>query len=201
MKDFFVYYKIPLWIVILFFMAFQLWNFYVQNKLFKNNESLKNELAEQQVLLKEQVENRQYTSQKRFDLELDIYKEMFDSLINAYDDFSVLMPMLDIGFLDEESKKKVMLERRKHFVESFDRFSKVRRSFAPFYDKKTRMTLEEISKYMMDQDRYFQYTYMMPEMKTFAQQHLSEIHQNNLNVRMLVDKVTMQVSVHLKSEI
>ncbi|MGA3435570.1 hypothetical protein ACA590_11610 [Lactiplantibacillus plantarum] len=201
MKDFLVYYKIPLWLALVLLFAFQAWNFYIQKKLSQSNTSLKSALDNQQLLLKEQVENRQYTSQKRFDLEVEIYKELFNSLITASDDFSALMPLLDTSFPDEKSKKKEITNRWKIFNDSFNTFSKVRRAYAPFYAEEVRLTLNEISDCMMDQGKYFRYMHFMPDMKPFAQKHWSDIDQNNKNVRLLVNKATKQVSNHMKSKI
>ena len=185
MKDFFVLYKIPLWMVIIGSVVVQGWNFYQQHRLAKDN-----------LKLKSKIDEKQYISQQSFDLELKMYTKLFDALIDAFDDFSELMPIIDYTFSDEDAE---MQRRAENMKKSFNHFAKIRRSYAPFYNKEIRETLNEISKYMQQQVRYFEWLHFNPQMKEYAQSKAKEINQNAINVKMLVDKVTKQTTEYLEN--
>ena len=171
--------------VIIGFAVVQGWNFYQQYRLDQNN-----------LKLKSKIDEKQYVSQQSFDLELKMYTKLFDALIDAFDDFLELIPSIDYTFPDEDAE---MRRRAENMEKSFNHFAKIRRSYAPFYNKEIRETLNEISKYMRQQALYFQYLHFDPQMEPYVQSKVKEMHQNTVNVRLLVDKVTKQTTDYLKN--
>lgn len=114
--------------------------FYYQNKkkeqlektIEKQKGQINSELTKQQgqinseiETLKQKLNDKSHISQKKFDLELDIYKKLSYSIVNSYDDSSFLLPTFDQVPQDENEKIKLMKDREDEFVKSFNDFSKV----------------------------------------------------------------------------
>ncbi len=118
--------------------------------------------------LKQKLNDKSHVSQKRFDLELEIYRELSKSLVEAYDTSNLLQPIMDNLPEKTDEKLKIMKKRDTEFAQAFNNFSKIRREDAPFYSKDVNSELEMISKSMSELHDLFTYRWFMESMRDFA---------------------------------
>lgn len=118
--------------------------------------------------MRHQLSDKSHISQKRFDLELEIYKDLSKSLIAAYDASSLLQPIMDSLPEKSDDQLVVMRQRNKDFVQAFNDFSRASRENAPFYSESVSKKLESISKDMNELFNLFTYRWFEPGMKAYA---------------------------------
>ncbi|AYM03686.1 hypothetical protein [Levilactobacillus yiduensis] len=149
--------------------------------------------------VKQQLNDKSHISQKRFDLELEVYKDLSKSLVAAYDSSSLLQPIMDSLPEKPEEQLEVMKHREKDFVQAFNDFSRVRRENAPFYSENISKKLESISKDMNELHNLFTYKWFIPEMKAHAVGMNGM--QRNLDLHESIKNETNQITTEIRGRL
>ena len=102
----------------------------------KEIEKYKSELNFELEKLKTKNESVIYRSKVQFDLEIEIYRKLFDELYDFTNDSYSLYPTFDTLPFEKEEQQALFLKRYEKYVESFNSFNMVLAKNAPFIPKK-----------------------------------------------------------------
>ncbi|MFC6288783.1 hypothetical protein [Levilactobacillus angrenensis] len=161
----------------------------------RDAEHSRKETEKELESMRHQLSDKSHISQKRFDLELEIYKDLSKSLIAAYDASSLLQPIMDSLPEKPDDQLAVMKQRDEDFVQAFNDFSRVRRENAPFYSGSVNNKLESITKSMNGLHNLFTYKWFMPSMRKYAT-NVAGLEKNldlHETLKSEVDNVTVEI--------
>ena len=120
--------------------------------LMKKMESEFNEKLEK---LKSGLEKRNYISKARFDLEIEVYRQLSEAAFLMAIDLDNLFQEFERIYLDKESKRKMKKDNYSKATVSFDRANQAIIQNAPFIPRNTHELFLDVRDECMEQINFF----------------------------------------------
>lgn len=136
---------------IIWFVVKQIAN-YLSEKL---SQKYAHQLSQELEKYKSELDKRLYVSQRRFELELSIYREFMSGLVEMTNSAYSLFPRMDELPADQEQQKNIFQYRGNKAAEDFNRASSVIFKNAPFVDRNIYENAKELRFMCLEQIQCF----------------------------------------------
>lgn len=187
MSDLFEYYNIPLGLAVIMLIIWSIYEYFKQRALQDNISTLGH-----------QLDLQNHVSEYKFDLEIKIYQELFDKMIDATDYSDFVLPTTDTEPKDPKMAQELRDDRANKFFNAFNAFTRVARKNSPFYEKEFYDDINAIIKIMKTLgDLYKEYYWSEYDMKIYAQNQMNKTQTYHNQIHDKVNNLANKVRDYL----